>query len=404
MSVDKPAAQAAPIPEEELDWYSTGYEEMDTIPDREDFRFRCMSRDTEFVVFIDGDGPEDAQRFQGASPAPFCIWEYEIPIIGDDGKPKWGNTVTSLRGRKTADGRPVEDYVRTLAPDLSPSYMGFYSVAKITDVWDDFLDEEEGGRDEEGGRRRRRRRRGRRDEQDSLPLRLLLAVKKKMLKFLRDASNQYNGLRGTVWEVYRTKKWASRYGDEWHYVTKLDEGALKRLLGNLDQPWDYRQVLAPKSREEIEMLVERRVPREELEDRDERRGRGRGRGRDRGRGRGRDDYDDDDDRRGRRRGRGRYDEDSDDDRGGARRGRRRDTDEDYEDEPRGRRRSRSDEDSRGDEPRSRGRSDDDESSRYDDEEEERPPRRYNDRERRPARSRRDERPAEPLSSEDDIAF
>ena len=388
-------ADASEDTEDDAQWWSTGYDEVDRITDDDDIRLNVQPRGSKRVVmFIDGEGPEDKERWNlDYGGAPFLIWEYEIPVYGPDGGHRWGTTITCLKGRKTKDGKRVKDYVKIKAPDIRPYFAGFYTLADITGIWDAFERGDLDDDDAEKPKKPRRRRRRRKKKEPEEPELKMLPCKKRKLKELRKQANEHQGLRGTVWEVERTSKWKARIGDEWELIDKLSEEDIKKLIPEpMDRPLEYRTLLAPSTEEEIDSILSNRVPREELEDRDKdkkKKGRGRGRGR-RDRDRDRDD-DDDEPRRGRRRRRQRDDDDDD-----------------YEDEePRGRsrRRDRDDDDDRDDEdeePRGRSRrsrrSRDDDDDDRDDEDEE--PRGRSGRRRRGRRRDGDDDEAQ----EDEIDF
>ena len=75
------AADGAEEEEEDDDaqWWSTGYDEMERIPDNDSNRFRQEPRESRMILFIDGDRDEDKERWGTKIGAPFCLWEYEVP-------------------------------------------------------------------------------------------------------------------------------------------------------------------------------------------------------------------------------------------------------------------------------------------------------------------------------------
>ena len=276
-------------------WWSTGYEEMEDLPERPDQdRFYLKSDQEALLIFLDGD-EDDRGRFDRPYGAPFCIWEYQIPTKGpEDQYINWRNWATCVRGRKGPDGESMTDHVREAAPDLKPYYVGFFSVVTIPrDVDLDY------------------------HIREKVPLpdsckTILLPAKRKLLGVLKRHMNKRDGLRGCIYNVFRGSSKAASTGDDWQFDEKLDEETLKALLPDGDDvPLAYPEVLEPLSKEEVEHLVSIRTKVNSYDDNDGsrgRRGRGRGgddqgsrrgRGRDRGRGRGRgrsrsrqDDYDD----------------------------------------------------------------------------------------------------------------
>jgi hypothetical protein len=281
-----------------MSWYSTGYEELDEIPDgsAED-RFYLKDQEEALVVFLDGS-ENDAKLFGRPYGAPFCLWEYNIPTQGpEDDRVNWRNWATCTRGRKGGDGEPMPDYVRDGAPDLKPYYVGFFTILVIPK--DVNLD---------------------RHIEDGTPLpdscrKILLPAKRKLLGVLKRHQAKRKGLRGCVYTSFRGSTKAASTGDSWDYDDKLSDAMLKSLLPEgRDVPLEYHLLLQPREQGEIDALLSIRTKVSSFGSGGSSRGRDRGRG-DSGRNeRGRDD----DRGRGRGRGRGR-----DDDERGYGRGRER---------------------------------------------------------------------------------
>lgn len=88
--------------------------------------------------------------------------------------------------------------------------------------------------------------------------RQLFSVKLKTLKKLKRASAKqrakgFDGLVGCVFEVYRTDSDAPNTGDDYEFIERLTEEELKDLVGKNGtiEPFDYAQILAPKTEEEM---------------------------------------------------------------------------------------------------------------------------------------------------------
>jgi hypothetical protein len=283
-----------------MNWFSTGYDEADELPDgsAED-RLYLKDQEEALVIFLDGS-PGDAEMFGRPYGAPFCIWEYQIPTQGpQDDKVNWRCWATSTRGRKGADGEPLPDHVRDAAPDLKPYYIGFFTIVVIPKKvdFDAHL-------------------RDRAPLPDSCRV-ILLPAKRKLLGVLKRFTMKRNGLRGCIYTTFRDGGKAISTGNIWDFDEKLSEDDLKALLPDgRDQPHEYHTLLQPLDKAQVEALVSIRANVNKYGDdsggNGGRRGRGRGdSGRNdrddggrRGRGRGRGGYDRDDDR-GRYQGRGR---------------------------------------------------------------------------------------------------
>jgi len=286
-----------------MNWFSTGYDEMDTIPDGSaDDRHYLKKEQDALVIFLDGS-PTDQEMFQRNYGAPFCVWEYQIPTKGpEDDRINWRNWATCTRGRKGPDGEPLVDFVKDGAPDLKAYYVGFFSLLVIPKDVD--LD---------------------RHIKSGEPLpescrKILLPAKRKLLGVLKRHMNRRDGLRGCVYLSYRTDAKSISTGDQWEYEEKLSEQDIKSLLPDgRDVPLEYPKLLEPLGEEAVNDLLKIRTKvggygdsnnsrrgdsgrnqRDGGGDRDRDRGRDRG-GRDRDRG----GYDRDRDGRGRGRNRDR---------------------------------------------------------------------------------------------------
>jgi len=292
-----------------MNWFATGYDEMDEIPDgsAED-RLYLKDQQEALVIFLDG-GSNDAEMFKRQYGAPFCVWEYQIPTQGpEDDRVNWRNWVTCTRGRKGPDGEPLPDYVRDGAPDLKPYYIGFFTILVIPKEVNFDRHLEEGTPLPDSCRK------------------ILLPAKRKLLGVLKRHQAKRNGLRCCVYTAFRGSAKAASTGDSWDYDDKLSEEQLKRLLPDgRDVPHEYHLLLQPSEKPEVDALLSIRTKVTSFgggnDNRsDNRGGGGRGRGgrgdsgrndrsdNDRGRGRGRDDDRDggrgrNDDDRGRGRGR-----------------------------------------------------------------------------------------------------
>lgn len=262
-------------------WWSTGYDEMDSLPEGDAGSRHYMKEGGEAtLLFLDGD-PDDAQKFGRNYGAPFCIWEYQIPTVDAEGRTNWRNWATCVKGRRDANGQPMRDRIREEAPDLKPYYVGFYTCIQIPDDVDYSKCIDEG-----------------RPLPDSCR-KILLPAKRKLLKVLRRHADKKGGLRGCIYAVYRASKRAASTGDDWQFEERLASDELDKILPeDRGVPFEYPKLLAPLDDSDITGLLKHRTKVTPFGDKDDKDG-DNGGGR-RGRGRARDD--DGGGRRRRRRG------------------------------------------------------------------------------------------------------
>jgi hypothetical protein len=257
------------------EWWSTGYDEMDSIPEGSSDDRHYMKAGTErTVLFLDGS-PTDREIVGRPYGAPFCIWEYQIPQ-NEDGGTNWRYWATCVRGRKDANGNPMVDFVKKHAPDMKPYYVGFFTIVDVTEV--NLQDHIEKGT----------------PLPESCYIKLLPA-KRKLLKVLKRHAAKKKGLRACVYTVYRGSNEDPNTGNDWQCEEKLSEEDLKTLLPDgRDAPRSYHELLAPLPEEEVEGLMPNRAkvtPFDKKGKKDDGGGRRSGRS---GRGRRRDQEDADD--------------------------------------------------------------------------------------------------------------
>ncbi len=230
-------AEAAETPEQgQAEWWSTGYDEMETIPEGSSDDRHYMKANTERTVIVLDGNANDKELFKRLYGAPFCIWEYQLPQK-EEGGTNWRYWATCVRTRKNADGSPMKDYVKQYAPAAKPYYIGFYTIVDITEV--DLQEYLESGK--------------------PLPdscYKKLLGGKRKLLKILKRHAIKKKGLRGCVYTVFRGTKEDPNTGNDWQMEEKLSDDELKKLLPEgKDIPFEYAELLAPLPEGEIQGLM-----------------------------------------------------------------------------------------------------------------------------------------------------
>lgn len=87
----------------------------------------------------------------------------------------------------------------------------------------------------------------------------LMVVKKEMMQRVLRFIEKREGLAGTVWEVHRSGKKSYTVGDSWDFERKVEggrEGLAKHLEVDAERvaPLNYRDLLKPKTLEELEAM------------------------------------------------------------------------------------------------------------------------------------------------------
>lgn len=100
---------------------------------------------------------------------------------------------------------------------------------------------------------------------------LLISKTESMQRFLRYIQ-QKRGLCGTVWDAFRSSKKSYLIGDVWDFQQKVEgkrEGLARHLGVPIEQvtPFNYREILKPKTRTELEAEVNFAVTKQNQEDR-----------------------------------------------------------------------------------------------------------------------------------------
>mgnify|MGYP000866051117 CR=1 FL=1 len=167
-------------------------------------RFWLPAEGSTKIVFLDDNPP--------------IIEEHQLKIGGD-----WRNWVTCLR--LIGEACPACDILND-----NPYTVGFYTIID-TAVWTD----------KKGTERRNEKK--------------LFPAKFKVLQMLKRLSSKRGSLVGCVFDVYRSSKDAFNTGDVFDYEGKLTDEQIKQL--NKDAvPFDYAEILKPKSAAEIKKLLQ----------------------------------------------------------------------------------------------------------------------------------------------------
>lgn len=157
------------------------------------------------IIFLDDDPP--------------IIEEHQLKIGGD-----WRNWLTCLR--LIGEACPICDVLED-----NPYTVGFYTVID-TAVWTD----------KKGNEHRNEKK--------------LFPAKFKALQMLRRLSEKRGSLVGCCFDVYRSSKDAFNTGDVFDFEGKLDMEQIKKLNEEIE-PFDYAEVLAPKTPAEIKKLLQK---------------------------------------------------------------------------------------------------------------------------------------------------
>jgi len=157
------------------------------------------------IIFLDDDPP--------------IIEEHQLKINGD-----WKNWFTCLR--LIGEACPICDILND-----TPYTVGFYTIID-TATWTD----------KKGNEHKNEKK--------------LFAAKFKALQMLRRLSQKRGGLVGCVFDVYRSSKDAFNTGDVFDYEGRLEIEQIKKLNPDIE-PFDYAEVLAPKSVAEIKKILQK---------------------------------------------------------------------------------------------------------------------------------------------------
>jgi hypothetical protein len=256
------------------EWWQDGDESIDEMgDDGGSERVFLKAGDEYLFIFVDGDGDEDKKMFDRPYGAPFLIREYQVPTRAGS-KVSWRTWITSVAGRRDKDGTPLVDHVNERTKGgLRASHVAFFSGWLIPADVDlkELLDNKE-----------------------PLPSgwKKLLPVKKRVAKLLKRIADKKQGFRGLVVSLARESKEDANSGSP-IYEDRLSEDEMKILFPEEEDrtPFEYTKVLAPKTKEEIDAILDRWEPQEDDRKDDEKGGRGRRGGRDRGGSREDDDGD-----------------------------------------------------------------------------------------------------------------
>ena len=221
-----------------MSWYTTGYEEVDAMPDADDSdwgdeirRHWMKAQETKQILFIDGS-PEDKKMFDRKYCAPFCYFEHQVPLLRGS-RTDWGNFYTCLHGREhPKTGERMRCVIcESKDVDAKRYYVGLYTIVDMT-----------GYVDKNG-------------QQQGVGRMMILPAKKRLLKTLQRHQNRQGSLRGCLYDVYRTGKKVANTGDDWQFIRKLSEDEIMEACNAKSPedtyPFDYLEYSKPKSRKEI---------------------------------------------------------------------------------------------------------------------------------------------------------
>ena len=156
---------------------------------------------------------------------PFCLYEYNLVIDG-----KWGNYFTCLRSSTGKD--PFAAYKDII--QMNRSYMGFLTILDCTHYSD------RAGKEHHFTKK-------------------LLPMTSKALAKAEGWKKSKKSLVGCMYEVRRSDADKSeRIGDDWQFSERVDLSTLKNPDGSSPDltPANYKDILAPRSEEEIKTLLQ----------------------------------------------------------------------------------------------------------------------------------------------------
>ena len=210
----------------------------DVLPEKKSVVYKPKSfwmpaEATKRILFLDAD--------------PFCFYEHSLWAITKSSKDK----EVCLKRNGISDTCPLCD------AELWPSFTGYFTIIDMGDVT-----YEQGGNvsldgwtNDKGvtyqfGRKLYGAKRGGRD-------------KPGILKKLHRLAAKRGGLQGTVWDVYRSGSKVASIGDEFEFVTKLEEGEYLDYLIDFGadpdklnlEPVNYAEHFEPKSAAELQRIV-----------------------------------------------------------------------------------------------------------------------------------------------------
>lgn len=174
----------------------------------EEIEARMSSFVNRFWLPVDGEA-----KIVFLDDEPPIIEEHQIKIDGD-----WRNWFTCLR--LVGESCPICE-----STESRPYTVGFYTVLDMSE-WTD--------------------RRGNTHKNELK----LLPAKFKTLQQLKKLSAKRGSLKGACFEVYRTTKDSPNTGDVFDFVDKMSKEEILELNPNAT-PFDYAEILEPKSASEI---------------------------------------------------------------------------------------------------------------------------------------------------------
>lgn len=166
-------------------------------------RFWLPSEKETKIVFLDDNPP--------------IIEEHQLKISGD-----WRNWVTCLR--IIGEACPVCDILED-----SPYTIGFYTILDLSEFTD-----------RQGQKRKNEKK--------------LLPAKFKTLQMFRKYSKKRDGLQYCMFDVSRSSADSFNIGDIYDFEERLSESEAKKLNSDIT-PFDYAEILKPKSAAEIKEML-----------------------------------------------------------------------------------------------------------------------------------------------------
>jgi hypothetical protein len=202
------------------DWYVHGSTEEDREQAKAEgskkggSRFFLNAKETRRIIMLDDK--------------EFCVWEHHLKING-----RWGNWFTCRKGMRKDNPQPCP----LCLSGNKRIWHGYITIIDATGFT------------------------GRDGQEVKYTRRLFPMTNKDLEKFIAKRTKQ-SGLVGTIWDLTRHSADASKIGDDWEYLDRIDPFTEKkffyksRLDGKEHPPsaFDYKELFAPLSEAEMQAL------------------------------------------------------------------------------------------------------------------------------------------------------